>query len=213
MSDREQLDECLNQIEAGCREFDAGDAGAAARIAGALRSIFHQEGATGALLPRMSGTYTKLASTVGKPPYPHGLYTPLTEVSIDLGVATHTVSSFGNAGGVEPPRLTPRFGRADRFRQVQAPDWWKSEPAFLVDHSKATRRDIVLWASSKESPDASPLSALLVKARLTGLRGAASGGFHTVVPIAAAHAAAVRQIAHEVLNSPELLKLAGRSVK
>src|SRR5487761_2312941 len=109
MSDREQLDECLNQIEAGCREFDAGDAGAAARIAGALRSIFHQEGATGALLPRMSGTYTKLASTVGKPPYPHGLYTPLTEVSIDLGVATHTVSSFGNAGGVEPPRLTPRF--------------------------------------------------------------------------------------------------------
>jgi hypothetical protein len=84
---------------------------------------------------------------------------------------------------------------------------------FLVDHSKATRRDIVLWASTRERPEAAPLTDLLVKAKLTGLRGTASGGFHTVVPATAAHSAAVRQIAHEVLNSPELLKLAGRTLK
>jgi hypothetical protein len=213
MSDREQLDECLKRLEAGCQEFDAGNAGAARRIASALRAVFHQEGEAGSLLSRLSGTYTKLASTVAKPPYPPGLYAPLTEIMIDLGVSTHTVSSFGNAGGAEPPRLKARLGRADRFRHVQAPDWWKSEPAFLVDHSKATRRDVVVWASSQESTDASPLTPLLLKAKLTGLRGSASGGFHTVVPTSAAHAAALRQIAHEVLNSPELLKLAGRAGK
>jgi hypothetical protein len=213
MSDREQLDECLKQVEAGCREYDAGDIGATPRIAGALRAIFHQEGAAGSLLSRLSGTYTKMASTVAKPPYPHGLYTPLTDITIELGASTHTVSSFGNAGGINPPRLSPRLGRPDRFRHVQAPDWWKSEPAFLVDHSKVTRRDVVVWAASGQGPDASPLTPLLVKAKLTGLRGAVSGGFHTLVPTSQAHAAAVRQIGHEVLNSPELLTLAGRSGK
>ena len=217
MSDRDELDRRLNEIETACKAYDGGDLSAGKKIAQSLRAIFHQEvgSTTAPLLSRLSGTYTKLASSVVKPPYPQGLYSPLMNFELELGaVSQHVVSSSGNAGGVEPPGIKPRLGRADKFRQVQAPDWWKSEPVFLIDHSKATRRDCVIWGSgagpdgATESMVSAPLFPLLLKAKLTGLRGSAQGGFHQIVPIHEAHGAAARQIAHEVLNSPELKKLA-----
>ncbi len=215
MSDRDELDGCLKEIETACKAYDAGDLSAGKKIARSLRAIFHQEvGSTAApLISRQCGTYTKLASSVVKSPYPQGLYSPLMNFEIELAaVSQHVVSSSGNAGGVEPPSIKPRLGRADKFRQVQAPDWWKSEPVFLIDHSKVTRRDCVIWGSGAgpdgEPPSmvSAPLFPLLIKAKLTGLRGMAQGGFHQIVPIHEAHAAAARQIAHEVLHSPELKK-------
>jgi len=214
MSDRDELDGRLKEIEAACHEYDAKNVAAGAKIARALRAIFHQEAGSSAapLLSRLSGTYTKLASSVAKSPYPPGLYAPMFNVEVNIGaVSQHVVSSSGNAGGIDPPSFIPRLGRADKFRQVQAPDWWKSEPIFVVDHSKATRRDVVLWPSTPEgtpAADASPLFPLLIKAKLTGLRGHSQGGFQQVVPLTEAHAAALRQMAHEVMNSPELKKLA-----
>ena len=210
MSDRDELDGRLKEIETACKEFDSGDLAAGSRIALALRSIFHQDvGSNQApLISRLAGTYTKLASSVVKPPYPAGLYSPLFDIEIDLGaMSQHVVSSSGNSGGIEPPKLRPRLGRADKFRQVQAPDWWKSEPVFLIDHSKVTRRDVMVGSSGPDAAS-SPFVPLLIKGRITGLRGLSQGGFQQVVPLAEATAAASRQIAHEVLNSPELKKLA-----
>ena len=70
MSDRDELDVRLQEIEAGSKEYDAGDIAAGTRIARALRAIFHQDAATSPapLLSRLSGTYTKFASSVVKPP-------------------------------------------------------------------------------------------------------------------------------------------------
>ncbi len=213
MSDREELDGRLKEIEAAGKAYDSGDLASGTTIARALRAIFHQDSGTSPapLLSRLSGTYTKLASSVDKSPYPAGLYSPMIHIELNLvAVSQHVVSSSGNAGGIEPPTFKPKLGRADKFRQVQAPDWWKNEPVFVVDHSKATRRDVVLWSSNPEgtpaAADASPLFPLLVKAKFTGLRGHSQGGFQQVVPLVEAHAAALRQMAHEILNSPELKK-------
>ena len=64
-------------------------------------------------------------------------------------------------------------------RQVQAPDWWGNEPAIIQHGKKATRKVIVLWAAGAAGPEIN------------------SNG---------AYVAALRQMAYEVLKSPELLK-------
>ena len=70
-------------------------------------------------------------------------------------------------------------------RVVQAPDWWGNEPALIEQGKKVTRKVIVLRASDE-----------------------AGGGPTTNADHA--HAAVLRQMAYEVLKSPELMKLAGR---
>ena len=69
-------------------------------------------------------------------------------------------------------------------RQVQAPDWWGNEPAIIQHGKKATRKVIALWALGRLRQERSKANEQYV--------------------------AALRQMAYEVLKSPELLKLAGR---
>jgi hypothetical protein len=82
-------------------------------------------------------------------------------------------------------------------RQVQAPDWWGNEPVMIVQRKKVTRKAVVLGASHADSGSDGPGTMLAESA------GPAPN-------VDEAHKAALRQMAYEVLKSPELLKLAGR---
>jgi len=203
---RTQLDEQLRAIEAGCRDVDAGDLAGATRIAAALAAVFQPVGAAPALLGRVGGTYARLASGVPKAPHPQQLFLPLVTVTHQMGPHGGYVlqASTGPAGLSEPPRCRAALGRVGSFRQVQAPDWWKNEPVMVIDHSKITRKDLALGAVAGEAEpirEGRPLKIVV----------AMNYGVSLEVPLHSARCAALRQIAHELLGSPELLKLAGRT--
>jgi hypothetical protein len=206
---RTQLDERLQAIEAAAREIDVGDPSAALRIAWGLVAVFQPEGVAPTLLSRAGGTYVRLASCVPKPPHPQHLFVPLVNITLQMGVpgAGYVVqATTGPTGLAEPPRCAAPLGRTSSFRQVQAPDWWKSEPVMVIDHSKITRRDLTLWAvagtgASAPTREGKPLE----------IRFAMNYGVTLEVPWPDALRAALRQIAHELHGSPELLKLAGQA--
>jgi hypothetical protein len=204
----EQLAMKLQAIEAAAAAYDGGEVAAAQTIAESLTAVF---GASPPLLSHLGATYVKLVSSVPKPPYPQGKFAPLTDVSIDLSQSSGAMT--GQAAGFPSPNFRPRLGSTRDARTVQAPDWWRAEPVFLVGHSKATRRDVARAASGATDGGAAHLAELLARAGWTGAKLSAFGESARVVPVRAAAAAAVRQVAHEVLHSPELLKLAGRATK
>lgn len=211
--DAARLDGLLRTLAAEAAGFDAGDPAAAVRAGEALLAIFQPAPDEPPLLSRLNATYVKLASTVPKPPYPHGKFAPLTDVAIDLAAGS-TGATTGQAAGFPPPSFVPRLGPSKAFRAVSAPEWWKSEPVFLVDHSRVTRRDVVRalttgGVGAGETP-ASHLAELLVRAGWTGLSASPFGEVARDVPVRAAAAAAVRQIAHEVLQSAALRGHAAR---
>lgn len=205
---RTQLDEQLRALESACRAFDEGDATAADQIAAALVALFQPTGTAPSLLGRAGGTYARLASSIPKPPHPQDFFLPLVNVSQSLGSAGGYVvqASTGPAGLTEPPRCRPPLGRVSTFRQVQAPDWWKTEPAALLDHSKLTRRDLALSALADEAQPTRDGRPLKLQATL-------AYGATLEVPWPAARGAALRQVGHEVLGSLELLTLAGRKTR
>ncbi len=217
MGHADELAERLREIEAAARGFDARDEKAAATIAGALLAIFQPADASPSLLSRLGATYVKVGSCVPKPPFPQDRFVPLTDVVVDLGSGAHSATT-GQAAGYPPPRFQPRLGSPRGFRSVQAPDWWRNEPVMLVGHSRVTRRDAVSLLTlaatgSDDNPARSHLAELLVNAGWIGVRISPFGETVQDVPVYAAARAVVRQIAHEVLNSPELKKLAGQAAR
>ena len=211
MSKLNPLDDALRRLEALSFEFDAGDSSASTRIAEVLRDLFSTT------LTRLSATYARITSSVPKPPYPQTAFFPLLNVSVTLNAfETQVVSTT-----ITPPAPTsipvfkPHLGAIREFRQVQAPDWWKNEPIFIIDNSRITRRDLSLWAVSRNGaiPEGQKLPALYDRLR----RGQPviahiplRNGATLDAPLLDAQPSALRQLAYEVLRSPELLKLAGR---
>ena len=212
MVDPRQLDEQLSLIEAAGRDFDAGNREAAIRIANGLKAIFHQTGSTSSLLSRLRATFIRLASSVRKPPHPQDWFSPLIEVQVRINVSEEL---FVNVGAspveiVEPGIFVPWLDRTSVTRLVQAPDWWRSEPIFILNHSRVTRRDVVLWAADKEEGE-TPAAAdrpsrpiPLLQPIGTKVEATLAPGRKIAVDLKEAHFGALRQMAHEIARSPEL---------
>jgi hypothetical protein len=220
MDDSKRLDETIRSIEDAAQAFDAGELAAAKRIAASLVAIFQASGSEPPLLTRLNATYARVASSVGKPPHPQDAYTPLTEVLIDLSAREeHIVSAAaGPLDNMAFPRFLPYRHRLRVYRQVQAPDWWKAEPVFLVDHSKITRKEVALWATGQEDGARfderfGRLHTMILRRNIRGGAAASVSLPDMKMPTHIACLPALRQMAHEVLKSPEILKLAGRGGK
>lgn len=219
MNDPSQaLDEQLRAIEAARDDYDGGDALAASRIATALKAIFHPGGAAPPLLGQVGGTYARLASSIPKAPHADKLFVPMVRITLDMKTQFGVVfeATTGPTGLSNPPKAFPVLGKASAFRQVQAPDWWKAEPAFIIDHSKLTRRDLALWGANPSSPGPDKLPRLLEELRTgrpVGVKFAGNYGVEIEASLRDAALAALRQVAHELLGSPEFVKLAGRPAR
>jgi hypothetical protein len=221
MDDHSQLDEELRTLAALAGAYDAGDPGAAVPIAEALRRVFQSSpaAATPPLLARLGATYTRVASSVPKPPYPDDRFMPLVSVRVDLTAADGRViqASTDLSTIMGSPRFSPVLGAVREFRQVQAPDWWRSEPVFVLGRSRVTRRDLALWAVSRGGgvPDGERLPQVyeqLRRGRPVYLKLTLSSGAPLDVPLDDAHPAALRQVAYEVSRSAALRNLAARGV-
>jgi hypothetical protein len=178
----EQLNNELRSIEASASAYDAGNQDEAVRIATSLIAIAHHTGPTTSLLAHLRARLTRLMTSVDKPPYPQDFYSPLADVLDKFHFPAIHVAAQPTAA-IEPTRFRPMLERKKLTRQVQAPDWWGSEPVIIQHGKKVTRKVIALWATDPTGP--------LKKANEQ-------------------YIAALRQMAYEVLKSPELLKLAGR---
>jgi len=218
MEQPSDLDAELTRLDDASRAFDAGDGAAPAGIAASLRRVFHQARDAAPLLSRMKATYARVASCVPRPPYPQGVFLPLVNVSVNYNVLESQVvaTTMGRPEPRDVPRFSPLLDRARAARSVQAPDWWKTEPVFIIAHSRVTRRDLALWAVSPGGvpPDGEKLPQVYEAIRRgepVSVRVPLANGAMLDAPFADAHPAALRQVAYEVLRSPELLALAGRS--
>jgi hypothetical protein len=165
----------------------------------ALKAIFQITPESPSLLAQLQARLTRLLTSVDKPPYPQDWYSPLAqmegtfhypEIHAGASARNQAISVVGS------PRFRPSLDRKKLTRQVQAPEWWGNEPVIIVRGKKITRKDIVLATSSGTAGTEAPPPREKNPA-LADLR------------VAAAQFPALRQIAFEVLNSPELLKLAG----
>ena len=181
-----QLGTHLRAVQDAALAYDSGDRSAAGRIAAEMRAVFHQSGESTSLLARLLARLTKVATTVGKPPYPRDGFSPLASLRDPFHAESFVIAPLASGPMLTSPPLSydPPLGRAALTRQVPATEWWASEPVVVIQGRKVTRKDVVLWATEPHE-----------------------GQVH---PAGAAFPAVLRQMAYEVSKSPELAKLAGR---
>jgi hypothetical protein len=102
-------------------------------------------------------------------------------------------------------------------RQVPFSYWWDTEMVFFVEGRKFKRRQLVLDAANKDGgahvdDSLAPDYKCLLEGEYFTLGVKPPSGTEAKYPTRFAHVAALRQIAHEVLNSPDLMRLVGRTI-
>jgi hypothetical protein len=215
----QQLDKQLRYIATSCREFDDGNHDEAIRIATSLRVIFHQTGKSTSLLTHLSATYTRIRTSVFKPPYPQDWFSPLASIKTKVHVDKNRVKTPPDASPLEvvsPPTYRPLINKVPFKRYISAPDWWGSEPAMIFHKKKITRKDIVLWAANKDGgahvDDTLPADYIHINNCIQiGVNMSGADSHRVTITAKDAHFAALRQMGFEVLESPDLLTLAGRT--
>jgi len=203
---KEHLARQLRFIERSCEVYDEGYTDEATQIAVRIRVILHQGGKKSrSLLQHLnSGRIPLLTTSEGAPERPDLLqYDGLGSLrtsSDNKGVTSVYGPGEGNA-------LHREYIKADR--------WWKQVVLF-AEKTPYSRRDIALGVAEQEGGAhvAAAPTAEYERLMTRGLLWDAvevSGGVETITPLADIRFRYVRQMAYELLNSPELLKLAGYS--
>ena len=177
-----QLDHQLRTIETAASAYDAGNKDESVAIAKSLITIAHHTGQTTSLLAHLRARLTRLFTTVDKPPYPQDWYSPMAEIEGKFQFRAIDAAAQPSTY-IEPTHFRPTLERKKLTRQVQAPEWWSNEPVIIQHGKKTTRKVIALWASEASAPERTSNEQ---------------------------YVAALRQMAYEVLKSPDLLKLAKR---
>jgi hypothetical protein len=204
LSYAQQLNRQLGFLETSCREYDAGNHDEAIRIATALRVMFHHTANSTSLLVHLGATSIKMLSTAGKRTreHPRGYWPPL--VHIDIDVAQKTISA------------RPTFNdRPAAHRMLPFSAWWEGEVIYAADHRRIKRKSLVLDAANKDGgahvdANVPPGYGFFLDGAGFSFAVEPVNGPRTESHLVNAHLACLRQIAYEVLNSPDLLKVAGR---
>ncbi len=197
----QQLGKQLSFIETSAREYDRGYKNEAIRIATALRVIFHQTPRSTSLLTHMNATGIELLSTSDPNPAHSGFCNNVTNVMLN----PFNLDMWAEAW----------LDRARTKKSVLFNDWWSNEIIFSLGKIVVTRRELALWAANKDGGahvDASPdVDFERVKNGMdfTWTLEWPDGSKH-ILKCRDLELAALRQFGHDVLNSPELLKLGGR---
>ena len=211
----QQLDEQLHHLETSTGNYDAGTVDDAIRIATSLRLIFHQTGQIPSLLAQLQARLTKVMTSVEKPPYPQDWYFPMADIEgrfhyKEIVVGASPLQQSMNVN--EPTRYRPMLDRKKLLRQIQATEWWGHEPVFIGQGKKTTRKDIALWACRKngdgDNNDDETTSAdkpYRAQSARTAINRDLIG---PDMKVKDAYCAALWQMAHEVLKSPDLIMIA-----
>jgi hypothetical protein len=200
---RELLGRQLDLIGSACRDYDGGARGAALQIGAPVAAILHAGPAGPSLLAVGKAWYIHLLSTLGKrPPGDAGRsWLGLVHWELDPGASLLLCR----------PKLD---ASRPAHRPVSSSSWWEGEAIYQHGPLKIRRRDLVLAAAglTAGTPDASLPAHYAHLVDGSGWKLAIKPGNdpERQIIVYEAHLASLRQIGHEVLHSPELLKLSGR---
>jgi hypothetical protein len=214
---RKQLSRQITFLENSCCLYDKCQE-EAIRIATCLRVMFHTTKSSTSLLTHLNAESSQLHSTVEAIPGQRR-WSPLVNMGFVVGLDS-------------PFLATPRLDDGTHRRFISLDEWWCQENVLSASRkANGTRRDLVLWAANKDGgahvddffpdgyqkvldsfgfsikyvaeaidvPESGDLKALATRLIPESEQKA--------IPLQGLHLATLRQIGHEVLNSPEILKL------
>jgi hypothetical protein len=185
-------------LERSCQSYDQEFHDEAIRIATVIRVLIHNTKSSTSLLKHLNSTTIKLLSTCPD------TTTPKTLMFYGMGVSRIT----GNG----ETSYFPSLGGSPTKDSIPVSKWWDQTIFILNTNTRLRRRDIVLAAANKDggahvdkklSPDYEKLSS-------DGSVGTfiySKNGKESKIEIKNAHLSALRQMAYEILNSPELLSI------
>lgn len=198
MDFKEQLKKQLRFLENSCAAYDAGTKDEAVRIAVALRTLFHDTAKSVSLLKHLN-RYPTILSTCEDIPPGREVWPNLTKLNFS------PVQEFAE--------YIPKLDTARSKNYVPYRKWWSAETVYLLGRLRVTRKDLVLSAANKDG--GAHVDKKYDKDYETILSGAGwamtvnrPDGTTQNFPFKYGHLAALRQMGYEVLNSPNLLRLA-----
>jgi len=195
---QEHLRRQIGYIRVSAAQYDAGNTDEGIRIATSLRVILHDTASSKSLLTHLGAKDVRLRGTGGQSPAHSDFFFGLTNIVFDL----ETMQA----------QMVPKFDN-DPFRETLLfDDWWTKQLVYLRGSMKVFRKDAVLYAANKDG--GAHVDAELPKEYrdlLDGMGFSAQqkrdGRIIRAAKLNLANVAPLRQMAFEVLNSPELLAL------
>ena len=203
---RDHLSRQLHFLERSCEAYDEGYTDESIRMATQIRVILNPGGKKSrSLLQHLNSSRIPLLTTSeGAPERP--------DLSEYVGMISFRFSSDGqDATGKYYPGLDNALHR----EYIAADQWWKQVVLF-TNGTRYSREAIVRDTANKEggahvAATLTPEYERLTTPGVIGELVEVSGEVETRTPIPEVHLVCIRQMAYELLNSPELLKLAGYS--
>jgi hypothetical protein len=198
---QQQLAKQLGFLERSCASYDAGFHDEAIRIAVVARVLAHDTRSSVSLLTYMHAGDLLLRSTC-----------PIIsdQMVMFAGGLADAEIAFEN-GQIKHTKYVPNFGTKSPLNQfLPWKEWWVQK-IYRLAIGDITRRDIVLGAANKDGgAHVDPAITSEYEALQTGIwkitQSSSTNPQEMQLPDA--HLADLRQIAFEILNSPELLNLA-----
>jgi hypothetical protein len=206
LTHKEHLARQLRFIERSCELYDEGHTDEAIQIAVRIRVILHPGGKKSrSLLQHLNSGRIPLLTTSEDAPERSDL------LQYD-GLGSFRVSSDGRTVSGE---YGPGEDNALHREYIKADRWWQQVVLF-AEQTPYSRRDIVLGVAEQEggahvaAAPTAEFERLMTPGLLWNMVEVADG-VETITPLRDIRFKYVRQMAYELLNSPELLKLAGYS--
>lgn len=188
---KDQLRRQLLFIQNSADRFDRGDKEEAIRIATSIRVLLHDTAASTSLLTHLSAKSIKLLSSAG-----------------DGYIQSLNPDFFDAFTQVSNGKPAPCLGDSPPGYYVQIPiDQWWTQPVYIVPSYRIQRRHIVLAAANKDGGahvDAALTPEYEALMQMYAIRFDDTNRPPLPVPI---HLFGMRQMAYELLQSPELLAL------
>ncbi len=197
---KQHLRRQLGFLRRSCESYDAGHTDESVRIATVIRVLVHDTNNSTSLLTHLGAMNVKLSSTVGDLPRSN------TAMLSGMGRLTITTGPAASA--------TWKASTSSDSIKTELPvsEWW-NQIVYILGKARCSRKDLVLAAANKDG--GAHVDAALTADYETLMTSGERGFFHysptgemgTFQPIMDAHLVYIRQMGHELLNTPDLLAL------
>jgi hypothetical protein len=197
---KQHLRRQLGFLRRSCESYDAGHTDESVRIATVIRVLVHDTKTSTSLLTHLRAMNVKLSSTVGDHPRSNtAMLSGMGQLTITTGPAASAIWKAST-------------GSDSIKTELPVSEWW-NQIVYILGRARCSRKDLVLAAANKDG--GAHVDAALTADYETLMTSGERGFFHysptgemgTFQPIVDAHFVYIRQMGHELLNSPDLLAL------
>jgi len=194
---KEHLKRQLNYLERSCTSYDEGYHDESIRIATVIRVLTHDTKSSTSLLKYLRATSVNILSTTLEP-------SPETTYYVGMGMV--------NMVGQESS-FVPTLGNGPPINDYLPVTSWLEGVVYVLDGHRISRKIIILTAANKDGGahvDKKLTEEYELLKRECGIGKLIyhENGNHTEQLLDNAHYVSLRQMAYEILNSPELTKFA-----